>query len=413
MIDLQSFNIYLKVGWIKRLFSNLDGDWQKVLLFNLQSYGGERILTFQNEKLKEVAIKLTNPFWKDVLSSYHFAKPYTKMNTNELLSLDILNFVPVTDLNYYNRWIEHNVQYLCDLIDPHSGNFYTFEQTRNKLNTNNFLKYYSLVSNVPKYIKYHLKENCVNVNFDILSKKDAYLERIVHSKNVRFVYKGLVNAIISLPTENFSKWEKLLNCEITNWSKYFIILKKSCRNSYLQNFQFKLLHRIIPTNSFLHKIKLKNTMSVKSSTELMLYVVLTMPTLNKAYLLFIYLFITNLCTFCKIHDETIEHLFFDCPVTQIFLKSLSKQLKQYYNNLIFDKKEYFFGFESGDLLVNLISIITKNYIFKCKLNEQRLNIVEFKHKIMWYRSLEQYISKKNNTILAFEKMWTPLQYIFN
>jgi hypothetical protein len=52
------------------------------------------------------------------------------------LSLDILNFVPVTDLNYYIRWIEHNVQYLCDLIDPHSGNFYTFEQIRNKLNTN-------------------------------------------------------------------------------------------------------------------------------------------------------------------------------------------------------------------------------------------------------------------------------------
>ena len=96
------------------------------------------------------------------------------------------------------------MQYLCDLIDPHSDNFYTFQQTRNKLNTNNFL----------------------NVNFDILSKRDAYLERIVHSKNVRFVYKGLVNAIISLPTEKISKWEKLLNCEITNWSKYFIILKK-------------------------------------------------------------------------------------------------------------------------------------------------------------------------------------------
>jgi hypothetical protein len=44
------------------------------LLFNLQSYGGERILTFQKEKLKEVAMKLTNPFWKDVLSSYHFSK---------------------------------------------------------------------------------------------------------------------------------------------------------------------------------------------------------------------------------------------------------------------------------------------------------------------------------------------------
>jgi hypothetical protein len=35
-------------------------------------------------------------------------------------------------------------------------------------------------------------------------------------------------------------------------------------------------------------------MSVKSSTELMLYVVLTMPTLNKAYLLFIYYLLKNL-----------------------------------------------------------------------------------------------------------------------
>jgi hypothetical protein len=49
----------------------------------------------------------------------------------------------------------------------------------------------------PSTSKDHLKENCVNVNFDILSKNDAYLERIVHSKNVRFVPKGLVNAIIS------------------------------------------------------------------------------------------------------------------------------------------------------------------------------------------------------------------------
>jgi hypothetical protein len=55
----------------------------------------------------------------------------------------------------------------------------------------------------------------------------------------------------------------------------------------------------------------------------------------------------------------------------------------------------------------------KHFHSSFTLNEQRLNIVEFKHTIMWYRSLEQYISKKNNTILAFEKMWTPLQYIFN
>ena len=207
-----------------------------LLLFNLQSYGGERFLTFQKGELEEVAMQLTNPFWKDVLSSYHLIKPYTKLNTDDILSLDILNFVPVTDLTYYIRWIDHNVQYLCDLVDLLTGNFYTFVQIRNKLNTNTFLKYYSLASNVPKYIKDHLKENYLNVNFEILSKKDAYLERIVHGKNVKFVDKSLVNAIITLPTEKNSKWEKLLDCEIIDWSKYFIIFKKSCKNSYLQNF---------------------------------------------------------------------------------------------------------------------------------------------------------------------------------
>jgi hypothetical protein len=37
--------------------------------------------------------------------------------------------------------------------------------------------------------------------------------------------------------------------------------------------------------------------------------------------------------------QKFEYLFFDCPVTQSFLKSLSKQLKQYYKNFIFDIKE--------------------------------------------------------------------------
>jgi hypothetical protein len=30
---------------------------------------------------------------------------------------------------------------------------------------------------------------------------------------------------------------------------------------------------------------------------------------------------------------------------------------------------------------------------------------------MWYRSLEQYISKKNNTILAFEKMCSKISFV--
>ena len=57
---------------------------------------------------------------------------------------------------------------------------------------------------------------------------------------------------------------------------FFRILKKCCRDTYLINFQHKFLHRVIPTNTFLFKIHIKDT---------------------------------KLCSFCNVEDETVEHLF--------------------------------------------------------------------------------------------------------
>ena len=58
MIHLQSESAYLKVSWTKRLVENLDGYWQKILLFYLKNYGGIRIFSFQKEKIKEVALQV-------------------------------------------------------------------------------------------------------------------------------------------------------------------------------------------------------------------------------------------------------------------------------------------------------------------------------------------------------------------
>jgi hypothetical protein len=57
-------------------------------------------------------------------------------------------------------------------------------------------------------------------------------------------------------------------------------------------------------------------------------------------------------------------------------------------------------------------ILTKNYIYKCKLNEAKPNTIELKNKIKKYQSFDQYIAKKNNTVQAYEKFWAPI-YINN
>jgi hypothetical protein len=103
------------------------------------------------------------------------------------------------------------------------------------------------------------------------------------------------------------KWEEILGIDIADWSIYFRILKKCCRDTYLINLQYKFLHRVIPTNTFLFKIHIKDT---------------------------------KLCSFCNVEDETVEHLFFNCPLLFPFLRALYDCLKRYFHNIEFHKEQF-------------------------------------------------------------------------
>jgi hypothetical protein len=59
---------------------------------------------FRKKKLIEVSSKISNPFWKDIFNSLHLAKPYTLINMNECLSLDILNVVSIENYSFYIKW---------------------------------------------------------------------------------------------------------------------------------------------------------------------------------------------------------------------------------------------------------------------------------------------------------------------
>lgn len=50
-----------------------------------------------------------------------------------------------------------------------------------------------------------------------------------------------------------------LNMQIEDWNAIYSMPFIITRNSFLQNFQFKIVHRILPCNSFLLKCKLKET----------------------------------------------------------------------------------------------------------------------------------------------------------
>jgi len=78
-----------------------------------------------------------------------------------------------------------------------------------------------------------------------------------------------------------------------------------------------------------------------------------------------------------------------------------------------NKGNFFLGCKDESLLQNLLIILTKNYIYKCKLNETKPNTIELKNKIKKYQSFDKYIAKKNNMVQAYEKFWAPMHIILN
>jgi hypothetical protein len=172
--------IYLKLSWIKILLTNPEGKWQKLFLTDLKQYGGERVLYLQKEKLREISVSLKNPFWSDVLLCLSEAKPQTGSSVNDILSLDILNFSSLDDFPYYLLWKNRGVQFVSDLINHENKQFYNLEQIQEKLETNNFPKFYRLIARIPKAFKDCLKENLLDIHFDttdtFVKKLNLYTE---------------------------------------------------------------------------------------------------------------------------------------------------------------------------------------------------------------------------------------------
>ena len=107
-------------------------------------------------KLEELSRLIKNSFWKDVILAISNWKEEPQ-GPNEYLSMNILNFVPTKLFHQYNSWREAGFEILKDLIDD-NGNLIPFEIIKQKPRSDDFLKYLSLISKIPKAWKDAIKK---------------------------------------------------------------------------------------------------------------------------------------------------------------------------------------------------------------------------------------------------------------
>ena len=180
--------------------------------------------------------------------------------------------------------------------------------------------YWGLVNCIPNEWKTQLGvHNPDQKNYNI-----SFLERALQLKSCsRFIYSCYLADIVEIPTA-VSKWEMNFPYLNMDWSCFFRMPWCSTSDSKIQYFQFKFLHRIIPTNKYLQLIGRNES---------------------------------DLCTFCNTETETLEHLFWNCIHTSPFI--LDSECKILNTQFLFlEGKTYFLVMEN----VHITLIIFSYYI---------------------------------------------------
>jgi len=236
----------------------------------------------------------------------------------------------------------------------------------------NFLDYTRLISIIPREYKRVLKNEASSHHMKDEEKtliEDFFLKH--RTKLTKFYYSKLISSN-NCPTSQ-KAWENILKCGELSWKKYYMLTSKATHEVKSREFQYKILHRILPTNDVLFKMKIAND---------------------------------NKCTFCRLHAETLLHLFVECDYTQELWNNVERLLQKRMGNITsLSVQEKLFGTLSGDVVTNHIILITKRHIYYQRCLGNVPNILDLKQYQSRIVEIEYLAAKAKGKLDTFYGKW--------
>jgi len=378
MISLGDIIESASIMWIKRYLDDIERDW-KYTMAEICNTKHLNILLRSNFNFKELPLGMPE-YYRDSLSNWSFSNAANTLETcqqclwyndkikiggktvfNEKLQSigmwvigDLFND---TDVIPFESWLqrgatEKNRLLWCGLIRCIRQNYqYSHNDCSGHVHTIKCgLQVKSNFIELSHMLQKHLK---INIKERKLGRLGVY----------DFKYKIKYESIYGVLSQD-------------EWETIFLIPHHLPLENKMKDFQYKIIMRIVPTNYLLYKMKKVNS---------------------------------QLCTFCMLQPETIEHLFYDCIEVRNIWLAVCNEFKQITGYVyvptrvdcilgIYDKSSQYFT------ILNIMLLIVKYYILKCKYEECSMSIFQlsniFKEKIG--------LSVKLKT----EDMYAPLQQMF-
>lgn len=365
----------LKISWLRRL--RLDNDSQLTqFVYNLfprmkllSSMGGEFASAIRES--------VDNCFWKDVLKHYRkLCCRCPPANPKEFMAEHIhynIHIVRDKGTVYVKEWVDQNIVKISQLMNEH-GQFLSYCDFKRKFPTilrTNFLLYEGIVSALRRY----------RDKFEYMSEVDSVFEMenkvwlCIEAGNK--AVKNMLTETGTLPTA-VERWNSTF--EELDWKKIFMKNFSSTRDTQLRWFQSRLLHRILPTKCYLHKLEIEDS---------------------------------PLCIYCHQEEETINHLFWHCDVVQTFWGQLWSLLLfhcTHCDRFTLTEKLVIFGWTETtktDVVIDFILLIAKFFIWKCRFQNVHPVLDNFVHLLKYRYKIERTAACCRGTIVDFEKAWLP------
>ena len=288
---------------------------------------------------------------------------------------------------FYRNIFDKGIHYVHHFLNE-NGELYSNQEFNLKYGSNiNFLTYHGIISALPDEWKHSLKlDERNNSQVHIKGLDPKCLSNIHHASKVcKKVYDHfIIQTHNAITATGLKKWETYFGKQIVSkegWDASFTMLYRLFKSTEVQLSQFKLLHYSIATNELLFKWKLVDS---------------------------------DICVFCEEDIETLTHLFLECEVIKLFWKDLEIWIStttqiSYGLNLV----EKVFGItihQNLDIL-NIIYLIAKKFIYKCKYDSKFPCLTEFIYYIKYIIQLEKSIALVNITFMQFSHRWQDLQLL--
>ena len=168
------------------------------------------------------------------------------------------------------------------------------------------------------------------------------------------------------------RWDRLLPNDNRRWLNIFGWSFKCTNNGQLNVFQYKLIHNILPTNSFLKKIGISQT---------------------------------DICRFCKTDVETILHFFIVCQIISDMWEGFFTWLNHNVNVDIRFSPEYIIFCTDHDFATGEIIFLIKSTIYIHLQKGRLISFETIKPKIFKYIQTLFYSASEYNTHENFIQKW--------